>query len=54
MYEVVQREERRAIVSLSLLGRGSVGANASKKSSAIFSLGKLENQGAAAYKPPKS
>jgi hypothetical protein len=54
MSEIVQREERRAIVVLSLPGRGAVGANASKKSPAVFSLGKLENQGAAVYKPPKS
>jgi hypothetical protein len=54
MGEIVQREERSAIVILSLPGRGAVRASASKKSPAIFSFGKLESQGAAVYKPPKS
>jgi hypothetical protein len=54
MGEIVQWEEESPIVVLSLPGRGAVGADASKKSSSILSLGKLENQGAAVYKPPKS
>jgi hypothetical protein len=44
MGEVVEREKRSPIVVLSLPGRGTVGANASKKGSAILSLVKLENQ----------
>src|SRR5438034_3784194 len=44
MGEIVQREKRGPIVVLSLPGRRTVGADASKESSAILALGKLENQ----------